>query len=219
MSDTYVQQQLCKKLDEFGTMKVAKNTLYRQVWNWEGESRWTLLYSMFDTLQQSCDFVNSIMPTNPVKIDSLPARYMLEDRYKKQQQEQALQTLAVQKEEKDAAERKKTKKPRGTTATSATTATSTSSAAAVSSNNNSGAGNAPSIAQEAVLVAKNVDRVLSMRSLQDSLCNVKIAIAQFCNKSRYKRDEELIALFMSLLNSATRIAQRIEIFLSELKAM
>jgi len=76
-----------------------------------------------------------------------------------------------------------------------------------------------SIAQEAILVAKNVDRVLSMKALHESLGNVRIAIAQFCNKKRYKNDEVAVALFLSLLNSANRISLRIESFLNELKAM
>lgn len=209
MSDQFVQQ-LCKNLDAFGTEKGAKNTIYRKLVNWEGESRWTLLYNVYDTLQQSADFVNSVMPNDPLMLDSLPARFMCEEKYKKQQQEQALQQIAKQqqkneeKEKADAAERKKTKKR--VVAASTTGATTETDKSA-------------SIAQEAILVAKNVDRVLSMRSLYDSLINVKIAISQFCNKKRYKNDEIVIALLMSLLNSANRIAQQIQVFLNELKAM
>lgn len=215
MSDVYVREQLCKKLDEFGTVKSAKNTVYRKLWNWEGESRWTLLFSIYETLQQAADFVNSVVPADPIQLDSLPARYALDDKYKKQLQEQqssASQSLQQQlREEKErvaadvdaaaAAERKKIKKR--SAATNADAATTTTTA----------------MAQEAILVAKNVDRVLSMRSLHESLLNVKIAITQFTNKKRYMNDEVTVPLFFSLLNSATRIAQRIQDFLTELKAM
>lgn len=210
-----MREQLCKKLDEFGTVKSAKNTVYRKLWNWEGESRWTLLFSIYETLQQAADFVNSVVPADPIQLDSLPARYALDDKYKKQLQEQqssASQSLQQQlREEKErvaadvdaaaAAERKKIKKR--SAATNADAATTTTTA----------------MAQEAILVAKNVDRVLSMRSLHESLLNVKIAITQFTNKKRYMNDEVTVPLFFSLLNSATRIAQRIQDFLTELKAM
>jgi hypothetical protein len=215
MSDSYVQQQLCKKLDEFGTLKMAKNTLYRQMWNWEGESRWTLLYNLYDVLQQAVEFVNSVMPTDPLRIDSLPARYMQEEKYKKRQEEQTTQLQVLQQKEETAKKAKKRHAVVPPTAPEASRATN--------SNNSSSGGNSGSsaivVAQEAILVAKNVDRVLSMRSLHESLSNVKIAIAQLCNKSRYKRDDELIALLLSLLNTTTRTSQRIEAFLTELKAM
>lgn len=210
MSDQYVQQQLCKKLDDFGTVKAAKNTMYRKLWNWEGESRWTLLFNIYETLQQAADFVNSVMPTNPLLLDSLPARYTLKEKfteYKKEQEVQLLVTqreMRVEKEKKDSSERKKPKK-RSPTETVEEPATSSATTT--------------SIAQEAILVAKNVDRVLSMRSLHESLQNAKIAIAQFCNKKRYKNDELLVPLLFSLLNSANQVAQRIEVFLNELKAM
>lgn len=207
MSDQFVQQ-LCKNLDAFGTVKGAKNTMYRKLWNWEGESRWTLVFNVHETLQQSADFVNSVVRNDTLLLDSLPARFMSEEKFKKQQQEQALQTIAKQQtDEKEkveaASERKKTKKRSPVSAP----------ATATESEKNS------SIAQEAILVAKNVDRILAMRSLHESLINAKIAISQFCNKKRYKNDEVLIALLLSLLNSANRIAQQIEVFLNELKAM
>jgi len=207
MSDTFVQQQLCKKLDEFGTSKSAKNTIYRKLVNWDGDSRWTLIYDIFITLQSAADFVNSQVPADPLVIDSLPARYMLAEKFKKQLQEQAVEDLA--KAHVAGSTEKKKKKPAKEVIvpTESTTVEKTSTISR------------QSIAQEAILVAKNVDRVLSMKALHESLTNVKGAIAQFCNKRRYRNDEVAVALFLSLLNSATRVACRIETFLNELKAM
>ncbi len=207
MSDTFVQQQLCKKLDEFGTLKSAKNTIYRKLVNWDGDSRWTLIYDIFITLQSAADFVNSQVPTDLLVLDSLPARFMLSEKYKKQQEEQAIEALATANLAATT-ERKKKKKE-------STTADTTGAASATTNQSSS----KQSTAQEAILVAKNVERVLSMKNLHESLGNIKTAIAQFCNKKRYKNDEVAIALFLSLLNSANRVALRIETFLNELKAM
>lgn len=196
MSETFIHQQLCKKLDAFATMKNAKNTIYRKFVNWDGESRWTLIFEIFITLQSCADFVNSQVPIDLLVLDSLPARYMCGDKFKKHQEEQEIEKLATTNDQKNLQETKKKQKLKTNVATSE-----------------------QSMAQEAILVAKNVDRVLSMKALYDSLINVKSAIAQFCNKKRYKDDEVAIALFFSLLNSANRIALRIETYLNELKAM
>lgn len=208
MSDTFVQQQLCKKLDEFGTLKSAKNTIYRKLVNWDGDSRWTLIYDIFITLQSAADFVNSQVPTDLLVLDSLPARFMLSEKYKKQQEEQAIEALASAN--LAATTERKKKKKESTVAESTVTTSATT---------NPSSSSKQSTAQEAILVAKNVERVLSMKNLHESLGNVKTAIAQFCNKKRYKNDEVAIALFLSLLNSANRVALRIETFLNELKAM
>lgn len=212
MSDTFVQQQLCKKLDAFGTSKNAKNTIYRKLVNWDGDSRWTLIFDVFTTIQSAADFVNSQVPLEPLILDSLPARYMCSDKYKKQQEEQAIEDMARAHVNSTPAERKKKKSTQSESPSSEAPPTATATTAAPTSSKSS-------IAQEAILVAKNVDRVLSMKALHESLGNVKGAIAQFCNKKRYKNDEVAVALFLSLLNSANRIAQRIESYLNELKAM
>ena len=201
MNESFVQQQLCNKLDTFSTLKNPKNTIYRKFVNWDGESRWTLIYEIFIALQSCADYVNSQVPIDVLTLDSLPARYMCSEKFKKHQQEQGVQKLATGSQKTLSTESKKKQKSK-----------TDSQVASVQQNEQS-------IAQEAILVAKNVDRVLSMKALHGSLTNLKSAIAQFCNKERYKNDEVAIALFFSLLNSANRIALRIESYLNELKAM
>ena len=204
MSEQYVKKELCKRLDAFGTSKKATNTVYRKLVNWDGESRWTLLFDLHETLAQSADFVNSVMPKDPLVIDSLPATFMCADKYAKLQQQKKNGSVAADQSASKGAD----------PAPSPTAAAAASVSSSAVKNKNK-----QTYANEAVLVAQNVERVLSMRSLHESLCNVKIAIAQFCNKKRYKTDHITIALFYSLLNTATRIARQIEIFLQELKAM
>jgi len=187
MTERYVKEELCKRLDEFGRTKKATNTVYRKFVNWDGESRWTLLFDLQQTLEQSADFVNSTIRKDAVQLDTLPATYMFAEKYAKRRRDATEQHHA--EEEDDSAESDHDhRKPQ-------------------------------TVAKDAVVVAQNVDRILSMKCLHESLCNVQEAIVQFCNKKRYKKDDVVVALFFSLLNAATRIAQRIQEFLNDLKAM
>ena len=200
MSDNYIRNKICPKLNQFGTTETATNTVYRKFINFDGESRWTLARSLFEALQHSADFINSTVPEKQrVVLDSLPVTYT--------------QTVKRETVNEFSLETDPTKPLPPSSSGSAGTAAphekkgQNSNAVKTSKNTLSG---------DAAIVAKNAARVLSMQALLEALSNVKPAIAQFMVKDRYKTDPEFVAILFSLLNSATRLASCIATYLSEM---
>ena len=185
MTDQFVKEQLCKRLNSYCEPQQAQNTIYRKVINLSGESRWTLAFSIFEALQNAADYVNSTVDDENIVLDSLPARFQLAKKYSELQKQRAPTT-------------KKTKK---------------------SPKKDSGAASASSLTANAAIVARNVEHVLSMQCLLEALNNVKVAIARFCDKKRYRTDDLFVAVLFSLLNSATRIVSAIQKYLQDLKVL
>ena len=211
MSTDYIQKQLCERLDSYAGK--ASNTVYRKLINLEGDSRVKLLASLGKDLAECAEFVTSAMQQDNLCIDTLPMRYG------KRLPLTIPTTVGGQtgKNERQALSYKEA-------ALSAPGIEQSASLPLVeerADDDVTGVNQESqhSAAKEAILVAKNVDRVLALKSLHTSLLALSSSIGQFCTKKRYKDDAETIALFFSLLNTTSRIAQRIEKFLEELRAM
>lgn len=198
MTDEYVKEELCRKLNAYGNTETATNTVYRKMINWSGDSRWTLAFSLFEDLQKSADYVNStVSGGEPITIDSLPARFDCSKKYKEWKKSRSEHEKLSEKHNVVSANKKKEKG----------TILAESSAKKTSQ----------TLTANAAIVARNVEHVLAMQCLIESLRNVKMAIAQFCDKKRYKTDHSFVALLFSLLNSTNRIAEKIQRYLDDLK--